>query len=418
MLVVDGANPQSAFRAFWPQSMRILHVLDHSLPYFSGYSFRSASILRAQQRLGWRPVALTSPKHENFPAEIETIDGIEYHRTPWPPISKFQAVPMVRQMASVAALTQQIKRLAAELRIDLIHAHSPSLNGLAAAQAAKALGLPWVYELRYYEEDAAVDRGKTRHNSLRYRLAARLEQQALEQADAVTTISQALREDLIRRGIAAEKITVIPNGVDTAHFQPCEAAAELISKYDLAGKTVIGFIGSFYFYEGLEFLVDAAIELLATRSDILLLLAGDGEAVEMLQNRIPNGLRGHFIFTGNVPHNEVRRYYSVMDILVYPRKRSRLTELTTPLKPLEAMAMEKAVVGSDVGGLRELFGETGFLVEAENPKALANLLLRLAESATERHTMAAKAREFVLQNRSWETSVRRYGEIYGKLLLT
>lgn len=264
--------------------MRILHVLDHSLPYFSGYSFRSASILRAQQRLGWQPVALTSPKHENFPAEIETIDGIEYHRTPWPPISKFQAVPMVRQMASVAALTQQIKRLAAELRVDLIHAHSPSLNGLAAAQAAKALGLPWVYELRYYEEDAAVDRGKTRHNSLRYRLAARLEQQALEQADAVTTISQALREDLIRRGIAAEKITVIPNGVDTAHFQPCEADAELISKYDLAGKTVIGFIGSFYFYEGLEFLVDAAIELLATRSDLVLLLAGDGEAMEMLQN--------------------------------------------------------------------------------------------------------------------------------------
>ena len=398
--------------------MRILHVLDHSLPYFSGYSFRSTSILRAQQRLGWQPVALTSPKHENFPAEIETIDGIEYHRTPWPPISKFQAVPMVRQMASVAALTQQIKRLAAELRIDLIHAHSPSLNGLAAAQAAKALGLPWVYELRYYEEDAAVDRGKTRHNSLRYRLAARLEQQALEQADAVTTISQALREDLIRRGIAAEKITVIPNGVDTAHFQPCEADAELISKYDLAGKTVIGFIGSFYFYEGLEFLVDAAIELLATRSDLVLLLAGDGEAVEMLQNRIPPALHGHFLFTGNVPHNEVRRYYSVMDILVYPRKRSRLTELTTPLKPLEAMAMEKAVVGSDVGGLRELFGETGFLVEAGNPKALASLLLRLAESATERHTMAAKAREFVLQNRSWETSVRRYGEIYGKLLLT
>lgn len=398
--------------------MRILHVLDHSLPYFSGYSFRSASILRAQQRLGWQPFAVTSPKHENFSNEVETINGIKYHRTSWPPISKFQAVPMVRQMASVAALTRQIKRLAAELRVDLIHAHSPSLNGLAAAQAAKALGLPWVYELRYYEEDAAVDRGKTRHNSLRYRLAARLEQQALELTDAVATISQALREDLIRRGIAAEKITVVPNGVDTELFQPREADDELIRKYNLTGKTVIGFIGSFYFYEGLEFLVDAAIELLSKRNDLALLLAGDGEAVEMLQRRIPPALRDHFIFTGNVPHNEVRRYYSVMDVLVYPRKRSRLTEQTTPLKPLEAIAMGKAVVGSNVGGLRELFGEAGVLVEAENSPALAHCLLQLIEDEPERRAIAEKGRVFVLQNRDWETIVRRFGEIYGKLLLT
>jgi PEP-CTERM/exosortase A-associated glycosyltransferase len=327
---------------------------------------------------------------------------------------------MVRQMASVAALAKQVKRLAAELKVDLIHAHSPSLNGLAAAQAAKALSLPWVYELRYYEEDAAVDRGKTRHNSLRYRLAARLEQQTLEQANAVTTISQALREDLIRRGIAAEKITVVPNGVDTEYFQPREPDPALMLKYNLAGKIVIGFIGSFYFYEGLEFLVDAAIELLSERSNIALLFAGDGEAVEMLQARIPQALRGNFIFTGNVPHAEVRRYYSVMDALVYPRKRSRLTELTTPLKPLEAMAMGKAVVGSDVGGLRELLedGKAGILVEAENSMALGHQLLKLLENESERQTIAEMGREFVLQNRSWETIVRCYGEIYGKLKAT
>ncbi|MEP7339241.1 MAG: glycosyltransferase, partial [Acidobacteriota bacterium] len=348
--------------------MRILHVLDHSLPYFSGYSFRSDAILRAQQQMGLEPVAITSPKHEDFSHEVETINGIEYHRTHWPPISKFQAVPMVKQVACVATLAKQIKRLAVELKVDVIHAHSPSLNGLAAAQAAKTLNLPWVYELRYYEEDAAVDRGKTRYNSLRYRLAQRLEQQALEQADCVVTISHALRDDLVRRGISPEKIVEIPNGVDTDYFQPRAPDAELTLKYELFGKTVIGFIGSFYFYEGLEFLMDAAVELLTKRSDIVLLLVGNGEAVEMLQNRIPGQLRDHFIFTGNVPHDEVRRYYSVMDILVYPRKRSRLTELTTPLKPLEAMAMEKAVVGSDVAGIRELFdgGNVGYLVEAEN----------------------------------------------------
>lgn len=397
--------------------MRILHVLDHSLPYFSGYSFRSDAILRAQRQLGLEPFAITSPKHEEFASEVETINGIEYHRTAWPPFSKFQAVPMVKQVACVATLSKEIKRLAAELKVDVIHAHSPSLNGLAAAQAAKALGLPLVYELRYYEEDAAVDRGKTRYNSLRYRLAVKLEQQALEQADCVVTISHALRDDLVRRGISPEKIVEIPNGVDTDYFQPREPDAELIQKYELSGKTIIGFIGSFYFYEGLEFLVDAAIEMLAKRNDILLLLVGDGEAVEMLQARIPEPLREHFIFTGNVPHDEVRRYYSVIDILVYPRKRSRLTELTTPLKPLEAMAMEKVVVGSDVAGIRELFdhGNVGHLVEAESASALTHRLLRLVESESERRVMGERAREFVVQKRDWQKIVRGYPKIYSKL---
>lgn len=395
--------------------MKVLHVLDHSLPYFSGYSFRSDAILRAQRQLDWQPVVVTSPKHEEFTNDVETIGGIEYHRTHWPPFSKLQAVPMVKQMAAVAALSKQIKRLAAELRVDVIHAHSPSLNGLAAAQAAKALKLPWVYELRYYEEDAAVDRGKTRHNSLRYRLAARMEQQALEQADGVTTISHALRDDLVRRGISPEKIVEIPNGVETEFFQPREPDAELILKYELFQKTVIGFIGSFYFYEGLEFLIDAAVAIMTHRNDIVLLLVGNGEAIEMLQTRIPGQLRDRFIFTGNVPHDEVRRYYSVMDILAYPRKRSRLTELTTPLKPLEAMAMGKAVVGSDIAGIRELFdgGNVGYLVEPENAEVLAHRLLRLVESESERRAAGTRAREFVVQSRDWMRIVEKYFVVYG-----
>lgn len=397
--------------------MKILHVLDHSLPYFSGYSFRSNYILRAQQRLGLKPFVVTSPKHEEFTDEIEMIDGVEHHRTHWPPLSKLQAMPMVRQMACTSALAKEIKRLAVELKIDLIHAHSPSLNGLAAANAAAGLKLPLLYELRYYEEDAAVDRGKTRYNSLRYRLGQRMEQQALAQADAVVTISHALRDDLVRRGISPEKIFEIPNGVDTDYFQPREPDAELLAKYNLTGKQVVGFIGSFYFYEGLEFLVDAVIEMLAQRDDIVCLLVGDGEAAELLQARIPEHLRSHFIFTGNVPHEEVRRYYSVMDVLAYPRRRSRLTELTTPLKPLEAMAMEKAVVGSDVGGLRELFdhGKAGHLVEAENADALAQRLLWLVEGESERQAIAKTARVFATQKRDWHQVAFSYPEIYRNL---
>jgi glycogen(starch) synthase len=237
--------------------MKVLHVLDHSLPYFSGYSFRSDYIIRAQKSLGLNPFVLTSPKHEEFTSEHEAIDDIDFYRVRWPSFSssRLQTVPLVKQMACVAVLSKEITRLAEKLKVEVIHSHSPFLNGLAAARSSEQLGLPWIYELRYYDEDAAVDRGKIRHNSLRYKLSQRMEQTALEQATGVVTISTALKYDLIGRGIDESKIFEVPNGVDTDHFQPCEPDAELIDKYGLEGRTVIGFIGSFYFYEGLEFLI-------------------------------------------------------------------------------------------------------------------------------------------------------------------
>jgi glycogen synthase len=400
--------------------MKVLHVLDHSLPYFSGYSFRSDYIIRAQKSLGHSPVVVTSPKHEDFTSEREEIDDIEFYRVRWPSFSssRLQAVPMVKQMACVAVLSREITRIAENLKVDIIHSHSPFLNGLAAARAAEHLGVPWIYELRYYDEDAAVDRGKIKHNSLRYKVSQRLEQSALEHAARIVTISAALKDDLICRGIPESKIFEVPNGVDTDHFRPREPDTELIAKYGLADKTVIGFIGSFYFYEGLEFLIDAVLLLLKQRRDIKVLLAGEGEAQAGLEARIPEELREHFIFTGNVAHSDVRRYYSVMDILVYPRVRSRLTELTTPLKPLEAMAMGRVVVGSDAGGIRELVkdGLNGFLVGARNPESIAACLAKLAGDLTIRQTIGERARAFVKREREWKKIVGRYSDIYTMAL--
>jgi glycosyltransferase involved in cell wall biosynthesis len=154
--------------------------------------------------------------------------------------------------------------------------------------------------------------------------------------------------------------------------------------------------------------------LLKERRDIKLLLAGDGEARAGLEARLPEELRDHFIFAGNVAHNHVRRYYSVMDILVYPRVKSRLTELTTPLKPLEAMAMGKVVVGSDTGGIRELVkdGSNGFLVATQNAEALAGCLAKLAVDLKARRDIGRQAREFVTRERDWKKIVERYLNIY------
>src|SRR5262245_35658226 len=398
---------------------KVLHGLDHSLPYSSGYSFRSDYVIGAQRRLGLHPVVITSPKREDFEHGVETVDGVNYHRLRWPGITApLRKIPLLNHSLCLVALTKEIKRLAEALKVDLIHAHSPATNGLPAVRAARETNLPVIYELRYYDEDAAAGRGKTSHNSLRYRLTRRLEQSVLEKATRVTTISKAMRADLVSRGVDPGKMFVMPNGVDTNFFEPRPPDAGLISRYDLAGKIIIGYIGSFYFYEGLERLIDAMILLLAKRSDVKLLLVGEGEADRMLRKRVPGQLWEHFAFAGRVAHADAPRYYSVMDILVYPRVNSRLTDLTTPLKPLEAMAMEKVVVGSDVGGLRELFndGEVGFLVEPENPRALAKRLLSLVESATVRLAMGKRARESVLRDREWDKIVANYFTVYREAM--
>ena len=401
--------------------MRILHVLDHSLPYFSGYSFRSSYIINTQRQMGLSPFVVTSPKHENFSASQETLDDVAYYRVRWPGFHFLpapQKFPLLRHSACVAALAAEITRLARELKIDVIHAHSPSLDGLAAGRAARKLKLPWLYELRYYEEDAAVDRGKITDHSPRYRLARMLEQKVLESADVVVTIATSLHADLIRRGIPAEKIFESPNGVDTSVFTPRPPDQEVIAKHHLAGQIVIGFIGSFYAYEGLERLVDALMILLRGRSDLKLLLVGDGEMKAKLQAQIPDSFRAHFVFTGNVPHEDVQRYYSVMDMLVYPRISSRLTRMTTPLKPLEAMAMERAVIGSDIGGIGELIqhNETGVLISPDDTPALVASIARLADHPEERMAIGRRAREMVVRTRDWRCIVERYPAIYEQLL--
>jgi PEP-CTERM/exosortase A-associated glycosyltransferase len=309
-------------------------------------------------------------------------------------------------------------RLAKRQKIDVLHAHSPALNGLASARAARRLGLPWVYEVRYFEEDAAVDRGKMTAGSPGYRMLQRMEMHALERAFCAITISEGIGRDLISRGIHPEKIEQVPNGVDTRYFSPQPPDADLIARFGLAGSAVIGFIGSFYLYEGLEYLIDAMSLLLARRRNVKALLAGEGEIAESLRRRIPETYRDHFIFAGKVPHEEVRRYYSVMDVVAYPRIRSRLTELTTPLKPLEAMSMERLVVGSNIGGIRELLagGKAGIVFEADNPRDLADCLFRFVEDRSQRRAIGKAAREFVVRERDWDRVVARYPEIYGRAI--
>ena len=397
---------------------RILHLLDHSLPLHSGYTFRTLSILHEQNRLGWETFHLTSPKQGVTDALCEDVDGWRFYRTPW---AGGDTMSGVREWRLMDTLTRRLMDVAEEVEPDIIHAHSPALNAIPALRVGRHLNIPVVYEVRAFWEDAAVDHGATREGALRYRLTRALETWALKRADAVTTICEGLRQDIINRGIPAHRVTVIPNAVDVDRFRLRQAPdQELRTRYGLSEGLTLGFIGSFYGYEGLDILIEALPGILRQRPDTRLLLVGGGRQEHALRQLASTvGVEDAVVFAGRVPHEEVQRYYDLIDVLVYPRRSIRLTELVTPLKPLESMAQGHLMVASDVGGHRELIrdGDTGILFPAGNPRALTQTVLRLLDQRDTWPALRAAGRAFVEHERNWRASVARYRDVYGRLSL-
>ncbi|MBA4211864.1 MAG: glycosyltransferase, exosortase A system-associated [Polaromonas sp.] len=398
--------------------MRILHVLDHSIPLHSGYTFRTAALLREQRALGWETHHITSPKQGRVSVEHEEIEGLSFHRTQ-PTDGLFGRLPVVGEWTLMRKLTQRLEHVANEIRPDLIHAHSPLLNAFPALRVGRALGIPVVYEIRAFWEDAAVDHGSTREGSLRYRATRALETRAIHQAAHVFTICEGLRADIVARGVPTSKVTVIPNAVNVEAFQLAQPAEPALQQqWGLEGRTVIGFIGSFYAYEGLDLLVDAMPALIKARPDACLLLVGGGPQEANLKAQVQAlGLQAHVVFTGRVPHKEVNRYYDLIHVLAYPRHSMRLTELVTPLKPLEAMAQGQLFVASDVGGHRELVEhqKTGILFKADDAAALAKALLDLLNNPASWPALRANGRYFVESVRNWRNSVANYKPVYESL---
>jgi PEP-CTERM/exosortase A-associated glycosyltransferase len=393
---------------------RILHVLDHSLPIHSGYTFRTRAILKAQQALGLEVRAVTGPRYNEGDGVVEEHEGLLFHRAG----GSASGPPGLREWREIAVFADGIDKVVQQWRPDIIHAHSPVLCGQAALRVARRHGIPLVYEIRAFWEDAAVGNGTGTQGSPKYRLTRMLETHVVRAADAVVTICEGLRADLAARGIPASKITVMPNGVDLALFgTPLQRDAALAAELGFDGP-VIGFIGSFYDYEGLDVLIDAMPALIARQPKAKLLLVGGGPRAEALRAQaaaspVADAIR----FIGRVPHHEVDRYYALCDVMAYPRKKSRLTDLVTPLKPLEAMAQGKLVAASDVGGHRELVtdGETGVLFAPDDPAACADSLARLLDARETWQTYRLQGRKHVENRHDWAHNAARYPVVYQML---
>lgn len=410
----------NSLSAKFPSSM---HVLTNSLPHTrSGYAYRSHLVLTTLKNAGHTVVAATRPSYpvtigRLSKAETESVDDIDYLRQ----------VPLFPLPTPTARLNEQarwIANQAARRDVDLLHTTTHYVNGLVTGAAARAIDLPWVYEVRGVLEETWVAAGGTpterdaRRASQRFELMRAKEIEVATNADAVITLGETMREHLIANGVPADSITLIPNSVSEAVIEAdtSRSPAEVRSGLGLTESGIwVGTAASIVGYEGLDDLVDAVIIARAKGTDLRLLIAGDGVALPELRERA-GVLEENVIFTGRVSQAEAIEYQLALDAIVVPRKNQPVCRLVTPIKPIEAMGLARPVVISDLPALRELVPESaGLRVSAEDPNELADLLSELACDDSARKKFGQNGREHVLETRRWKDIGQRYDRVYSQL---
>jgi PEP-CTERM/exosortase A-associated glycosyltransferase len=405
------------------KSNKVMYLLHNSLPWDSqGYATRSHAIIKSLNSNGWQAEGITRlgypydrhdvPASQEIPAD-QVIDGVQYHRLGE---SSSQSLENFNYLSDYAKRSASVVN---QTKPKLIHSASFKWNGLVGNHLASQLGIPSVYEIRGLWEVASRSATPGIEFTMSYRLHEKLETQAALQASHVFALTGALRDELVRRGVPAEKITLLPNAVDESRFFPLPRDNELEQKFGYEGKQVIGYVGSLLKYEGLDLLLKAAAELSKIRDDFRVLIVGSGaEHENLLALARDLGLGNIVNFTGRVPHSEVEKYYSLIDIAPFPRLPLPVCEMVSPLKPFEAMAMEKACIVSSCAALIEIVqdGITGRVFEKGSHESLATVLKELLDNPAAAKEFGKSGRDWVLENRTWSKNAKIVQEVYERLL--
>jgi glycosyltransferase involved in cell wall biosynthesis len=417
--------PARGERPVDPKPLTAMYLLHNSLPYRSaGYAIRSHGLLSGLSQLGWNMVAVTRPgfppvssvfdQDPDAPAQ-ETVDTVTYRHL----LGPVDVFPRADFRAFADHYVHALTPLIDEFRPGVIHAASNWWNGIAAVQAAREIGVPSVYEIRGLWEITRASRVSHWSSTERYQADSGYETLAANLADRVITITSGLRDEMVRRGVPAEKIHVVPNSVDPTKFKPDVRDTKLAEELGIGpDEVVVGFAGTFTFYEGLDDLVRAAAMIrAATEAPFRLLFVGDGPVRPDLERMAADlGISDLCLFVGRVSYDQVARYLSLCSITPFPRKPTSVTELVSPLKPLESMASGIAVIASDVGALAEMVPrDGGRLFRKGDVEDLAEKLAELIDDEGLRLRLAENGRAWVLENRTWEKAAEAVVAIYRNL---
>jgi len=409
--------------------IKVLHIIPKPTYLNSGSGIRSKNILNHQKTFA-KPVAIVSPMFdpEDFPTKNPIlIDGIKYYHY----LEKRIFVKKLYDLRVTRALTTFLNRkefpkyiyeIAKKEKPNIIHSTSPYTNGLSALSVAEIFNIPFVYEIRGLSDYIIESPAKANRNDIRIAYRKRLENYVLRAANSIITLSKASKEDICKRGIKANKISIVPNGInrDFLGYTKPDISA-LLNRYKITNNKIkIGFIGSLKAVEDVITLLDAIYILKKQQIDnITLIIIGEGPMFSYFNKHTENiGIQEMVRFIGQVPHSEIKKYYSMLDIFVIPRVKNRMTETISPLKIIEAMGIGIPVVGSDVGGISEIItdGVNGFLFKSQNPKDLAKVLKKLIKNEDLRKKVAHRAKIWVQQNREWKNLIETYRSVYENLL--
>ncbi|WP_175419345.1 glycosyltransferase family 4 protein [Glutamicibacter creatinolyticus] len=407
-------NPASS------RNNRVLYFATNSLPYTgSGYAQRTHSIVASLPQAGWRASVAT---RINYPASIghllaptrETVDAVTYQR-----IFSFPARTDMK--GRLRQQTDELMKQVAKSQPSVLHTTTDFSNAVSVRAVADAAGLPWVYEVRGQLADTwASTRPASAQSSERYRLFQAREAEAAQAADHVVTLGERMKHNLVAAGVAADKITVLPNGIGDKFLEEPVPRLSARAQVSLEPEAFyVGTVSSLVPYEGLDTLLKAAALLMPSHPSLRVLIVGDGTERENLRNLAHElGIMEICRFPGRVPRGKTNLYHASLNAFVVPRQDLAVTRSVTPLKPVEALASGVPVLASDLPALGELIrdGENGHLIKAEDIDAWAAAISDLVLRSDQAARMGRAGRDFVLRTRTWSSNAHRLSKIYENLI--
>lgn len=408
----------------------IAYILHNSLPFASGgYATRGHGLAVALEQKGYTVEVVNRPgfpldtKSELTEADViqpDVIEGVRYSRISYPRRDKLATYEYLIQASE--ALYERFLLL----KPSIVIAASNHLTAIPAMIAARKLKLPFYYEVRGFWEVTRISREPEFEHTEWYRLLCEFEALTAREADHVFTLTTPMKEELIRRGVKEDSITILPNSCNPENFIPRDRDIELATSLGIPDSVpVIGYIGTFVQYEGLDHLAEACGLLKEKGIEFRLLVVGNENTAGTDRGPITQAIldiakkyqfEEWLIMPGRIPHEEVESYYSLIDIAPFPRKPQPVTEMVSPMKPLEAAAMKKAIIASSVKALVDMIqdGKTGMIFEKGNIEDFSRKLELLLQDSVLRSKLGHNARNWVENFRTWEVTVNSFTNVIDK----
>jgi colanic acid biosynthesis glycosyl transferase WcaI len=351
----------------------------------------------------------------------ESREDVKVVRTWLLPFANRGAIRRIVNYASFCVSSAVIGSFMA--RSDIVIATSPQLLvGLSGWWISRWQRVPFIFEVRDLWPESLVAVGAGSENSFLHKLMAKIAGFLYKRSDRIVVVTSAFKTHLIERwGIAAEKIVVVENGVETEIFQANagdDTPGDLQKAWHSENKFVVSYIGTMGMAHGLETLLDAAAALQASHPDVLFVLIGEGAEKEHVMAVARERRLSNLRFLDEQPRATIPAFIAASDACLVLLKKTDVFKTVIPTKMLEFMACARPVILGVDGQARELLecAQAGLFIEPENSHALRDAILRLAGDATLRKRLGNNGRNYVVQNASRASTAKKYLAVLQTML--